>query len=822
MAEEAGAGSSVKVSASGLMVDPGTHPSRWSRRVSRIMRYLIAGIIVLAFSPPTFSTASGDEALTAQNELRLKRIQTILADGPHTGSQRRLARTNPGPGDRVVSNPPTFTRAATPSGITELQIDETDSPRHHHIFQGNHFKPLRSLKPGKHRWRFRVWHNHHLAQDWSEWVEFTVESGALADPAPPADQLFRNAQQSPRPRALPARMRSANSLAEPENARQRAIVATLLASIRKEDEELINRPDFLERYRTHIHHDSNVSACDREFVWTVSRNLLDASAVWVLTGETPARHLARTLLNTLLDLDIAGATGIESNDLCNIRVAFYLALAYDLLHDALEEETRSKILKVVEIRTNDALDRFILNRHKSFANHHYNSHGFRNLAAITAIASVMAKDLPIAEFWFAQTFPLLSHIGNPWIGEDGGYGNGLNYAIWDVVDLLAKFDTIKHATGWDGYRSAHFRQFGIFANYFIRPDVRGNVFGDGAEFFHPELVSALSAMLFHRTGDAFWCRVAGLWDAPPDPAETSDSRDFLVGYEGLLTPTGGGSQADCDFALPTAAVFEDAGYAAMRAGGDAASVAIFFRASPYGSGSHSHADQNSFVAFRDGAPVLTQGGLYDQYGSPHHTGWTRQTAAHNAITFDGGQGQATGQLDATGQIDRFETVGEVSIVRGSAERAYSGALSVARRTLALLPPDRLLVSDILSSETPRRFEWNLHSPDPFEEIGNIVRSISPSGVTCVIPLQVPDGTAAIWEGYPTPPLPAKYDRIPERWHYRWTADAPAWTVRFVHLIDFDCRERPAVTTGKSDNGSITVSLPDRELTIDASGDIHTR
>ncbi|MFY8018691.1 MAG: heparinase II/III domain-containing protein, partial [Inhella sp.] len=55
---------------------------------------------------------------------------------------------------------------------------------------------------------------------------------------------------------------------------------------------------------------------------------------------------------------------------------------------------------------------------------------------------------------------------------------------------------------------------------------------------------------------------------------------------------------------------------------------------------HGHADQNSYVFRVKGQDLLISGGYYPWYQSPHHAAVTRATRFKNALTFDGGIGQA--------------------------------------------------------------------------------------------------------------------------------------------------------------------------------------
>lgn len=783
--------------------------------------FLVKFCIILSLAVIEIEPVSGqeDNRTTAEVIFRIERTQRIVA--PDTGSKvrSRLLDISPADGSFLAVDPPTFSHSANKPGITELEIRRTDGRTERHIFRGNHFKPHTVLGAGRHEWRHRTWVNQQPASGWSRWTGFEIQKHSIHDSSPLIDQLFRKAREAGRPRSLPAEMRADSSSAARVPTENQLILERLISEIRTRAAEFRGTNETLNHYKHQTRHDSHASPCNREFIWSLTNLLLDSSVVWAVARVPEARNLALNMLEVSLGLDTFGTTNIRANDLCNIRIAFHEAFAFDLLHDVLPPDLKTAVLENIELRTNDALNRFVLDRHRAFSNHRYNSHGFRNVAAISAIAALLAGELPIAEFWFAQSFPELGHIGNPWIGSDGGYANGMNYGMWDMVDLLAKLDVLRHSTGWDAYSMSQMKQLGLFAHYFFRPDVPGGVFGDGAEFFHPETVAPLSQMMFQRSGDPFWCRVSETWRPHRAKLQRSGTPGFDLGYEGLVTLPHGRTSSDCAAELPLAAVFEDAGYAAMGTDPGMGSVAVFFRTSPYGSGSHSHADQTGFVVFRHGKAVITSGGLYDQYGSPHHRDWTRQTAAHNAITFNGGQGQIPGRLGAGGLIDRFEHYGDVTIVRGSAEAAYDGRLREARRTLVYVAPSTLLVSDLVSSDTPLSYEWNLHSPFPMKSDGRSVTVNADTAPICVQQLDVPEGEHEISDDYPVKPLAAKYKKLPERWHFRHSNKAKHKTVRFLHLIDLECRE-VGVSARNGLGGRWLVDIERHQFMIDPEGNVH--
>ncbi len=166
---------------------------------------------------------------------------------------------------------------------------------------------------------------------------------------------------------------------------------------------------------------------------------------------------------------------------------------------------------------------------------------------------------------------------------------------------------------------------------------------------------------------------------------------------------------------PDSAHFPSVGVAAMHGAlQDRARTSVFFRSSPYGSLNHGHADQNAFVMVDRGRVLAMDSGAYDYYNSPHWRDYYKQTKAHNAITFDGGQGQWLGALglgerSAGGRLTRFVHAPTHDIVVGDASAAYAGKLTLARRTLVFIRPGTLVTIDQLHSKVARKYEYWLHT-----------------------------------------------------------------------------------------------------------------
>ncbi len=163
--------------------------------------------------------------------------------------------------------------------------------------------------------------------------------------------------------------------------------------------------------------------------------------------------------------------------------------------------------------------------------------------------------------------------------------------------------------------------------------------------------------------------------------------------------------------LPNSKVFRGVGWAGLHSnlsdpGNDTFMV---FKSSPYGSVSHSHADQNSFAIFKGGVALAIPSGYYGpSYGMPHHAEWTRSTKANNSVLVNG-QGQVIRDEKATGTIIHFEDKKAYTYLMADATEAYQGKLTSFKRHILFLRPGVFLLLDQLEAPSEANFQWMLHA-----------------------------------------------------------------------------------------------------------------
>ncbi len=148
-------------------------------------------------------------------------------------------------------------------------------------------------------------------------------------------------------------------------------------------------------------------------------------------------------------------------------------------------------------------------------------------------------------------------------------------------------------------------------------------------------------------------------------------------------------------------VFEDAGHAILRAGGEAGlTAAMTF--GPYG-GFHGHYDKLSFVLFGFGRELGVDPGRArsQAYRLPIHSNWYKATISHNAVLVDG-----RSQQPATGKLLRFQQGDGYTAVAAGCDDAYPGVRHIRR---LIMTDTYLLVLDQLRSDTEHRFDWLYHN-----------------------------------------------------------------------------------------------------------------
>jgi hypothetical protein len=644
------------------------------------------------------------------------------------------------------------------------------------------------LSSGAYTWQVRVISA--SGSQMSRARRFSIAAGAVPFLVPDWTDLFNLAAGKPHPRSLP------------EAATFQAMVSQRQAAFGL----LIARVDSKLADPVQTEPTSTVKATILAQASNECRRTLEAALAWIVTGrEDHWRDALRRALN-LAAWDPRGTTSYANVDEAARSIAWTLALSYDALYARLDANQKSVLLAPILTRASDMYADVIGNRPR-VAVHPYDSHGNHTLTHLALITVLLAGDVPEAYAGVRDTLPLMLNWISPWGGEDGGFGNGTAYAQWVTGDLLFPWSILRWSLGVDVAQKAWVRNYARYLAYFLPPGTPTGAFGDGAELDLRENWGS-----FGKAYALFAPSPLGRWYAS-QLADGDPSR-----LELLLAPPDTQGPAPFPDGAPDGLLLRSIGWAAMHSSlADPARVSIYFKSSAYGSYNHSHADQLSFVVNAGGRALAIDSGHYDEYDTPHWRQWYKQTRAHNAITFDGGQGQTvfeeSGRL-GPGWIVDYEQRPDHDIVTGDATQAYGGALSEARRSLVYLRPTFAVVYDRLVSDAPRRWEWNIHALNAMTVISSRSISIqSGSQILCVDMLAGPGVQFTQTDLFTADPANGK----PRQWHGRFESVAPLAAAEFVVLLNVGCA--PVAASASKSNGVWTVPVGEKTVTIAADGRI---
>jgi hypothetical protein len=528
------------------------------------------------------------------------------------------------------------------------------------------------------------------------------------------------------------------------------------------------------------------------------------------TGTTSYRDAALARLRALAAWPPNGATSELNQDQVNRQIYRVLALGLDLFDATLTTGDRQLLVGTLKQRLGQVLPKFA-----GLARYPYDSHLLT--AAWYATEALMyvagTQGFPEASDLLASAWEvMITTHGSFGSAIDAGYGNGDAYGWYSAGTMATKLATIKLMTDLDLHRWAAAGRFGDNQIAMTPPGakLRGQ-FGDALEEddhyaqYSFDAHRLLAAVTGNAAYDWYWratpSNVTYRWSLPP------------VHY--LMLGVSGTEPSRAPATLPSSYLFEDAGIVAMHTRiDDPARTSVFFRSSRFGSFNHSHADNNSFTFVSRGKELLISGGYYDYYNSPHHALVTRATRFKNALTFDGGIGQAEPtpsptapgapyySMEARGRLVNFADDGTWVVSTGDATLAYRGRdaatnqwtplVSAAYRTVAFNRVERVVVIyDWARSGSARTWELNFQTlyatslvTDPGLPQASL-KLVNGASTACV-DVYAPAGSYSMTTGWPVAPTKT----VSDQFQTRYTVSSPSTELTAVTVIREDCRAVP--------------------------------
>ncbi|GHB97824.1 heparinase II/III domain-containing protein [Cerasicoccus arenae] len=487
-----------------------------------------------------------------------------------------------------------------------------------------------------------------------------------------------------------------------------------------------------------------------------------ATIIWRVNGEQTYLDKAREFLVKLCDWDPEGTTGIEYNDETNFRLLRLAPEVYDQIRDELTAEEKAKVLAMFQRRGTTSFDHILRKRtgllKRNSLEVEPSSHPVRFMPMLGMMGLALWDDLPEAKDWFAFAYGFYENQFSPWGGDDGGWAEGIAY--WRGVIEHASFqDALLLIDAPEAYAQPFWKNTFYFPVYFLTP-WRSTAFGDtpvaGAIGIEPGIRDIIThAARVHQ--DGYLRAYADLYEDPhalpedelefrlwrkyPTPVEYL-LRDFLVADRPLPA-------ANPLSDLPQSIYLKSIGWAAIHTdlGNPQNDIFLQIKSSPYGSFSHSHADQNAFILNAFGEGLAINSGYREFHRSPHHNGHTRQTLSKNAVLI-GGEGQTAQDATAIGQITRFVSNERATWVQGDATQAYQANpklkdVELAQRDVIMLQSGLVIIRDEIRSLRPESVQWLIHSNQQPDKTDDGELAISQNDANLLVDLVAVDNELVI-------------------------------------------------------------------------------
>lgn len=573
------------------------------------------------------------------------------------------------------------------------------------------FNPHRQLAEGRWYWRYRSVAADGTATAWSDPIAFEAKGSAEVFVTPPFAEL-RNNLPAGHPRLYPYLndgLETARTTVK-SHSEYKSLVGRANSALDKD-------------------HSGNpygeISAMKRESSFLYPAYLLTLDERY---AEQALRNL-RALLGTPASDNTLFASNFGATD-----IAICIIESYDLLYDRLTEAERTAaeelMMRIAEryYRTHCGKQENLL-----FDNHFWQ----HNMRVLFQCAYMLCdrpdhseRALKMMEYYYELWTARAPDSG---FNHSGVWRNGAYYFDANILTLHYMPMLYGHLTGCDFLRHPWYRNAGQALAYTWPPRSMSAGFGDGADDTEAptRIRVAFADFLARELHDPY----AG-WYADQCAATLRDDYQFRL-YR--IVRGDGNYSVQLPDAAPRLLWYQDAGEVVMHSDmtSPERNLTLSFRSSPFGSGSHTQSDQNSFNILYGGQPVYRRTGYYLNFSDAHNITSYRHSRAHNTILVNGiGQPFST---TAYGTVPRALGGSHILYCLGDASMAYRGGndamwvenlknagiaetpengfgptpLNCYRRHVALLQPDKIVIYDELAADEEVAWQWLLHSPVRF-------------------------------------------------------------------------------------------------------------
>lgn len=436
---------------------------------------------------------------------------------------------------------------------------------------------------------------------------------------------------------------------------------------------------------------------------------------YLLTGDKRyAREAIRWLLY-IASWNVRDGIDILNNDEAFIQSLRPIIFAYDWVYEELTKIDKEKIENALNERLKILFDHiakvYLVAEPIPFEKN--DSHKMRFISTLGLGGLALFHEVKDAPTWLSWAYEYYNRQFPAWGGKDGGYSEGLNYWATGHNQHFMFLDAMKALDLRDFFVRDYFKNNGYFAIYNVLP-FKFSSFGDLCNTLEPDENIAMHIEKYSLIYNDPYLKAfhEKIFKKYPDKISYYNYSLFDTIFHLFRKDESSIEKKELSL-LPRSRAFYDVGWVSMHSElGSLDDIMLGFKSSPYGSYSHSFADQNSFVVNAFGEQLAISSGYREWYDSPHHVGWTRTTFSKNAVLFNK-NGQRIKDANAKGRIVSFYTTDNFDWTTGDAKDAFDSYLGVIKNLRSVLFVNKayFVIFDELENKNDFSHQWLLHSKE---------------------------------------------------------------------------------------------------------------
>lgn len=472
---------------------------------------------------------------------------------------------------------------------------------------------------------------------------------------------------------------------------------------------------------------------------TLKTNTFDyLYSVFLLTGDLQYQdkmlEYGRNILTHPINLQKTHSSGFHAANVVNS-----LSTIYDACQDRLTETEKTEIENVLLFLVTKYYDSY----RGKLENHIFDNHAWQVvLRAMLQGSFVICQKYPQIEKALEYFYELwTARAPASGFNRSGAWQNGINYFGTNCYTLYYIPMLFSHLTKTNFLEHPWYRNAGKATAYSWLPDSRNCSFGDGTEKWEKPGRVQIGFMDFlaREMNDPYAAWLAESCDVTLKTDYSLRLYRMAQGNSAYKVP-----RPDADD-FENYIWHQDIGEGIAHSGmlNSRSNLSLAFRSSPFGSGSHTLADQNGFKLLYKGEYIYMNAGYYQSFSDRHNLLQYRHTRGHNTIMVNNiGQPFTT---RAYGNIERGLNGTNLAYFLGNASHAYCGiseypmwqenfekagigqtpeygfgqtSLNRYKRHIFLLRPNKVVIYDDLGADEASTWQWLLHSPVEFQLTGN--------------------------------------------------------------------------------------------------------